>query len=122
MAIDKKIVYRWRKATHALAQVFTEKYFPEERFEIDTFWVGDEVGSVFSVSDMFFNVDRMIEAIELDATFEQLHDYADAEIEHHEADISDSMPINFKNYVKHGKNVDLEKSAIEGKLIPKIVK
>ena len=119
---NQKVIKRWRKATHAVAQVFTEKYFPEERFEIDTFWVSDEVGSVFSVIDMFFNVDRMIEAIELDATFEQLHDYAAAEIEHHEADISDSMPINFKNYVKHGKNVDLEKSAIEGKLIPKIVK
>lgn len=121
MIIDK-VINRWRKATHSVAEVFTKKYFPEERFEVDTFWVSGEIGSIFSVSDMFFNVDRMIEALELNATFDQIYDYADAEVEHHEALPDSPMPISFKNYIKHGQKVDLEGSAKKGELILKIDK
>ena len=109
MAINK-VIKKWRKATDELAKVFTATYFPEEIFDKDTFWVSDEIGSVFCVSDMYFVVDRMIEALEHEASFEQIYDYADAELEHHEALPEDPMPINFKNYVKHGKKVDLKKS------------
>lgn len=107
MAINK-VIKKWREATDELAKVFTEKYFPDH--VDDAYWVADEIGSVFFIADMFFNVDRMLEALELNATFDQLYDYADGELEHMEVNPSESMPINFKNYVKHGQNVDLEKS------------
>lgn len=97
-----KAVKKWRDATEALAKEFIKKYYPEERYDIDTFWVGDEIGNVFFVSDMFFNLDRMLQAMELNATLDQLHDYHDAELEHYEKETDKPMPVNFKNYVKYG--------------------
>ena len=45
----------------------------------------------------------MIEALELKATFDQLIDYYDFELEHAQSEDSDKpTPINFKNYVKYG--------------------
>lgn len=101
-----KAVKKWREATNELAKAFTKKYYPDARFGIDTFWVGDEVGDVFFISDMFFNVDRMVAAIELNATIDQLHDYHDAEMEHAMKETDKPMPVNFKNYVKYGFNLE----------------
>lgn len=76
-----KAIINWREATERVTDAFIEKYFPEQGRDY-TFWAADEIGGVFFISDMFFNVDRMIEALELNATFEQLSEYNDAEIEH----------------------------------------
>ena len=100
-----KVIEKWREATDEVAKAFAEKYFPEQEYNVDTFWVGDEIGSVFCIADMFFNVDRMIEAIELNATFDQMYDYYDAELEHCQEDSEKPMPINFKNYIKYGFNL-----------------
>jgi hypothetical protein len=96
-------VEKWRKSTNDVAKEFTRKYFPNERFRLDTFWAGDEIGGVFCVSDMFFDVNRMIESLELKASFDQLYDYANAELNHAtSADGDKPTPINFKNYIKYG--------------------
>jgi hypothetical protein len=100
--MTKQIIQKWRNATEELAQVFTEKYFPAEEYGKYTFWAGDEIGGVFCVSDYFFDVDRMIEALELGATFEQIGDYVNMELEHCEENSDKPMPVNFKNYVKYG--------------------
>lgn len=105
-----KVIKKWRAATNELAKAFTKKYYPDERFDIDTFWVGDEVGDVFFVSDMFFDIDRMVEALELNATIDQLIDYHDAELEHCEKDSDKPMPVNFKNYVKWGFKLEGKKN------------
>lgn len=78
----KKEIKAWKEATEAIAKVFTKKYFPDEEYRVDTYWVGDEVGGVYCVADRFFNVDRMIEALELGATYEQISEYEDLELEH----------------------------------------
>ena len=99
--MPKEVIKKWEEATEEVANAFVEKYFPEHGRE-DYFWVGDEIGSVFCIADMFFDVDRMLEALKLNATFDQLYDYYDEELEHCEGDPNKPMPVSFKNYVKHG--------------------
>lgn len=91
----------WRNATEEVAKVFIKKYFPDERYAIDTFWVADRVGDVFCVADYFYNIDRMIEAIELKATSKQLNDFYNMELDCGMRDAP--LPINFRNYLKLGK-------------------
>lgn len=95
------IVKKWKLATQAVANEFAAKYFPQER-EQDTFWAGNEIGDVFCISDMFFDVDRMIAALELNATIEQICEYYYDEIEYCSNNPSKPMFINFKNFIKYG--------------------
>lgn len=97
-----KIIQNWKDATEAVAKVFTRKYFPTERYGKDTSWVGDEIGGIYCVSDYFFNIDRMLEALENDATIGQLIDYYDKELEYAMENEGKSMRINFRNYVRYG--------------------
>ena len=97
-----KVIQQWKKATEQLAKVFVRKYFPDERYGKDTFWVADEIGGVFFVSDYFFDINHIIEALELDATFEQLSDYYWQSVEYCMENPDKSMHTNFKNYVKYG--------------------
>lgn len=97
-----KVITNWRKATEALAKVFTKKYFPDEVYGKDTFWVGDEIGGVFSVSDYFFDVNRMIECLELNATFEQLSDYYYDSLDYCMENPDKPMHTSYKNYLKYG--------------------
>lgn len=100
--MTKELIENLRTATEEVARAFTEKYFPDEEYGEDTFWVADEVGSVFFVADYFFNVNRMVEALELDATYEQISDYIDLEVEHAMKEDGTPTPVNFKNFVKYG--------------------
>ncbi len=96
------IIDNWRRATERVAMVFTKKYFKGNKYGEDTFWVADEIGGVFCVSDYFFNIDRIIEALESKATWEQLVDYYNLETEHAMEHPDLPTPINFRNYVKYG--------------------
>lgn len=109
----KKVLENLRSATEDMAKAFMAKYFPESVYGKDTFWVADEVGGVFFVSDFFFGVDRMVEALLFDASFEQLSNYYYAELEWGSSGQADKpFPVNFKNYVKYG----MELPKIEGKI------
>lgn len=97
-----KVLDKWREATENLTKVFTKRYFPNERYGKDTFWVGDEIGDIYFVSDMFFDVDRMRRALEFGATFEHLNNFHQIEMEAY----PESPGINFENFVKYGLNLD----------------
>lgn len=103
------IIENWRIASDEVAKAFMEKYFPERDFdnEYSCHWIGGKKGSIFTVCDMYFNVDRMIEALELDATIEQLAEYADGEIEHMVKQVA--MPVTFETYVTQGKEKIIKK-------------
>jgi hypothetical protein len=96
-----KAIKEWRNATDNLAKAFAKKYFPDEPTQYN-FWVGDDIGGVFCVCEMFFDVDRMVTALELKATFDQLYDYYHAEIDHATENPEKPFRINFKNFVKYG--------------------
>lgn len=105
-----KELKQWRNATEDLTKVFLKRYFPHERYNKDTFWVGDRVGDALCVGDYFFCIDRMIEAIEYKASVDQLFSYYDMEVDNGLNDIP--MRINFKNYIKYK---DIEKSENKSK-------
>jgi len=90
-----KIIKDWEIATNALAEEFVKKYWGEECI-IDMYWIGDEIGGVLSIGDYYFNVDRMKEALELNATWKQLNDYYWLEVE-----TDKKSDVSFKNYVKY---------------------
>lgn len=95
-----KVIENWKEATEEVAKAFIERHFPDEVYGRDTYWVADEVGGVFYVCDRFFGIERMIEDLELEATFDQMNDYYDLELEL--AMKGKKPPVNFKNYVKWG--------------------
>lgn len=97
-----KVIKAYHKATEDIAKVFVKKYFPNEICGKDTFWVGDQIGGVFSVSDMFLNIDQMIIMLENKAKFEQLYDYYWAAVDAGMEEPSRELGINFENYIKYG--------------------
>lgn len=105
---EQKVVENWEKATQELAEVFAKKYFKD----YDYFWVGDRIGDVFCVEYYFFGLDRMREALEYKATFDQLIDYYELELENIDGNGQPERPLaNFKNYVKYGVTFVDEKKA-----------
>lgn len=95
--MEKKVLEDWRKATGEVTRVFVEKYFAETGN--DSYWVNDKVGTIFFINDLFFSVDRMIEALELGAKYEHLSQYNDLMV------LGDP-PISFSNFVKYGNIID----------------
>jgi len=86
----------WQKATNDLAQQFANKYFDGGEWH----WVADQIGGIYCIADYFFNLDRIVEALELNATTDQLLEFYDYELECHE--LKKDKEINFKNFVKYG--------------------
>jgi len=99
-----KVITNYRKACEEVAKAFIGKYYPGSHYcdDWDSYWVGDEIGGVFYICDRFFNIDRMIEALELKATHKQLGEYEDAELEAAIKEPSENLKVNFRNYVKYG--------------------
>lgn len=92
-----KVLINYRKACEEIAKVFVKKYYHDA---CDSWWIDDEPGTVFFVGDSFYNIDRMIEALELNATYKQLYEYQDAELE---AGLQGKqVGISFVNYIKYG--------------------
>lgn len=91
----------WENAIDGIAKAFAEKHFPE--YADDAYWTGDSIGGVFCVSDWFFDGNHMLKALQLDATFEQVEEYYNAEAEHYGED-PDAVPqfTTFEYYMKHG--------------------
>ena len=96
------VVEKWTKATEELARVFTETYFPLERYGKTTEWLGNEIGGVLDLGYMLFTVEGMKEALELNATFKQIEDYYNLLYQHVLENPDTPPPINFKNFVKQG--------------------
>lgn len=95
-----KEIKNWEKATQELAEAFARKYYTyeedgEEYFDVDMYWAGDEIGDILFIDDNFYNVDRMLKALKLDATYDQLWDFTQYEISENK-----KRAINFENFVK----------------------
>lgn len=99
-----RVIKEWEIATENVAKAFLKKYFPQEIYKKDTFWVSDIIGETLHVSDRFFNLDRMVEILKFKATYEQLDDYYETELEWFCESQNQNKPFhtNFKNFVKYG--------------------
>lgn len=93
-----KVLNEWYKATEEVTKVFLKKYFPEEVYGEDTYWVCDEVGTVLFVADYVFGLGWIIEALQMKVKPMHLFGYYwfVEECAHEEK----PPGINFKNYVK----------------------
>jgi len=104
--MSDKSLTNWKKATQELAQAFADKYYnTNEEFTIiltKEDWVYNEIGGVLFICDDFYVVDRMREALELNATQEQVFSYSDYENNLK----SDKRTVNFRNYVKYNFALD----------------
>ena len=99
-----KAIKDYEDACTQVTEVFIEKYY--KRDEPYTFWVGDEIGGVFFINDDCFNIDRMLDALKYNASEDKLFEYQDYELEHALSENGDKpTPINFKNFVKYGKEI-----------------
>lgn len=91
---NKKLI-AWQKATNALAQEFCNKYFETD----DWSWVANDIGAPLNVADYFFSLDRIVEALEINCSYELLIQFYDYEMECY---YDKSLPkYNFKTWVKY---------------------
>jgi hypothetical protein len=93
---NKKLI-AWQKATNALAQEFCDKYFETD----DWSWVGcpEDIGGVLEVADCFFGLDRIVDALEINCSYDLLIQFYDYEMD---CDKDKSLPrYNFKTWVKY---------------------
>ena len=67
-----KALKKYYKACEELAEEFKKAYF-SDAYD-DFFWVGDEVGGCFSISDYFFSVADMVTILEVKPDWDRLFD------------------------------------------------
>ena len=97
------VVQKYKDACEDVAGVFMAKYYPDHIYNEDSYWIAGQIGYLMEVSNDYINMERMIEAIELDCPVEKFHQYQEMETEHYTGESPDKpMRINFKNYVKWG--------------------
>lgn len=53
----------------------------DDGVQVEGFWIDKEVGGILCIDDYFFSVNRMVEAISLDASKKHLLEFEDLEIE-----------------------------------------
>jgi len=92
---NKKLI-AWQKATNALAQEFCDKYFDGTK---DWRWIGEDIGGVLEVADYYFGLGRIVDALEINCSYELLIQFYNYEIDCHN---DKSLPrYNFKTWVKY---------------------
>lgn len=69
--MKKTTLTKLENAINALAIEFVEKYYLD--YVDDWYWVGDEIGGVLIVSDVFVNVNDMMNAAKYKPTLNQWH-------------------------------------------------
>jgi hypothetical protein len=92
--LNKKLI-AWQKATNALAQEFCTKYFETD----DWYWIGEDIGGLLDVNGYCFGIDRIVDALEINCSYELLMQFYKYEIDCYN---DKSLPkYNFKIWVKY---------------------
>lgn len=91
---NKKLT-AWQKATNAVAQEFCTKYFETD----DWYWIGGEIGGIIDVANYCFGLGRIVDALEINCSYELLMRFYDYETECY---YDKKLPkYNFKVWVKY---------------------
>jgi hypothetical protein len=69
---SKKLVRNWNESTNSIAVYFANRYFGPDA---ETYWVAYMRGGVFHINDFWFNISDMIDYIENDYSFDEIHDH-----------------------------------------------
>ena len=95
------VIKQYEEACEAVRIEFIEKYhlYDEDELTVDdieSFWIGDEIGGVCFVDDMYMNINHMVDALKYKPTKEQFNEwywniYADPDAE---------INYNLKSYLQ----------------------
>jgi hypothetical protein len=83
-----KLIQNYKNAVEDIAKEIC-RIFDCEYDKAD--WTGCEIGDVFSIGDMFINIDDMITILKMNATRQEFVAYYDA--------VMDGKKINLKNWL-----------------------
>ncbi len=93
-------IQQWEKATKNLLDEFLKIYFVDEDIpieDIDVYWVGDEIGGVCFINDMYFGLDDLVNCLRHKPSRDQMWDWYYKSLEAYEK--GESFP-NLKNFIK----------------------
>ena len=106
----KDKIKKFKSLTNEITEQWIKDYFEIEEDEIISFdWVADDVGSVFSFADYFFDFDTVIKCYELDISKEQLFNWYDFCLDNHSVNISLAKFILSPKERKEAEEKHLEK-------------
>jgi len=96
---EEKIVKQWEEVSDLVAGCFILRYFSDSLDNINKYWFNGDKGTTIVINNYAFDLERMIEALKLEATSKQLFDFYDIELLFSQKD--KSVGITFEDYVKH---------------------
>ena len=67
-----KQIKELEKAITKFTDYFIKRYFGKD---VDMFWVGDLIGGVLFVSDYFFDLNKMIDYVKYNYSFDEMSEY-----------------------------------------------
>lgn len=98
----KQAISEYCYGVECLTKAFINKYFPMKRYDcLD--WVGNDIGGVYCIADMFIGVDFILDALENNATLDQICNYYWMLVENASKEPPQPMNVNFTNYIKQDK-------------------
>ena len=90
-----KEIKNYYRSCEAIKDLFIKTYYSDSYD--DSFWVGDEIGGVFCISDEFFGFSDMVTLLENKVSYDKMIDWYGWSLEEHAAGNS---VMNLKNYLK----------------------
>jgi hypothetical protein len=93
--MKNKFLKSWEDSTNNLAKYFSSRYFGKKA---EYYWISDEIGGVFVISDYFFSTSDMVDFIRYSYTKDKMFEYYDMSLK--SAEKGKNPPINIKNYIK----------------------
>ena len=88
----KNKILKWQRLTHKITEQWIAEYFElseeDSASGIDYFWVGDEVGGVFSFADYWFDFNTVLKCYELSISRKNLFLWYDWNLANKKVNIS----------------------------------
>lgn len=92
--MSTKTIKEYHKACNDVVRAFAKKYYDWETLDEDNFfWVGNEIGGVAAINDEFWDMEKMVTALELSAKSKDLFDWY--------YDYDNPKRPNLNNYLKY---------------------
>ena len=88
MEIENKIS-KWKNLTSEITETWIREYFDwDENEEVQFYWVNDDVGGIFEVSNYYFNFSDVLDCYKHNVTKEDLFKWYDFYMESQKVNIS----------------------------------
>lgn len=98
----KEQLDKYYSECNKIKELFILRYFCSKNYlieDVETYWIGDQVGSVAVINDYFFNIEDMVLALDRTVSKKKLFAYYDQSIE----EKPDSLKTLY-SYIHNNKN------------------